>query len=156
MIDDHATSAKPEVEALREEIRQTRAELGVTVQALAAKADVKARVSQTAAQARERVKESAAQAGERVKESASRAATQVRGSTGYAVRRAQGWVVAGPDGAHSSAAIRLRELADPATAGRRFTAIGESARRRPAPWLVAVGGVTVAVVVYLAVRRRRL
>jgi hypothetical protein len=34
---------KPSIEELRAEIKQTRAELGETVQALAAKADVKAR-----------------------------------------------------------------------------------------------------------------
>ena len=37
---------KPTVEELRAEIRQTRAELGETVQALAAKADVKARAKE--------------------------------------------------------------------------------------------------------------
>jgi hypothetical protein len=37
---------KPTVEELRAEIKQTRAELGETVQALAAKADVKARAKE--------------------------------------------------------------------------------------------------------------
>ncbi|MGI5215361.1 DUF3618 domain-containing protein [Plantactinospora sp. CA-290183] len=48
-------------EALRAEIRQTRAELGETVQALAAKADVKARIKGSAAQTRERVLQRAGQ-----------------------------------------------------------------------------------------------
>ncbi|MBF9129071.1 DUF3618 domain-containing protein [Plantactinospora sp. S1510] len=48
-------------EALRAEIRQTRAELGETVQALAAKADVKARIKGSAAQTRDRVRERAGQ-----------------------------------------------------------------------------------------------
>lgn len=43
-------------EALRAEIRQTRAELGETVQALAAKADVKARIKGSAAQTRDRMR----------------------------------------------------------------------------------------------------
>jgi hypothetical protein len=55
------------VEALRAEIQQTRADLGATVQALAAKADVKARM----------------------KESAAHTAAQVRQSAGHAVERAR-------------------------------------------------------------------
>ncbi len=43
MSDKNGSSAKPDVDALREELAQTRADLGETVQALAAKADVKAR-----------------------------------------------------------------------------------------------------------------
>lgn len=48
-------------EALRAEIRQTRAELGETVQALAAKADVKARIKGSAAHTRDRVRNRAGQ-----------------------------------------------------------------------------------------------
>ena len=43
-----------EVEQLEEEIRSTRAELGATVQALAAKVDVKSRARQKAAEVRQR------------------------------------------------------------------------------------------------------
>jgi hypothetical protein len=46
-------------ETLRAEIRRTRAELGETVQALAAKADVKARARESVSQARQRVRERA-------------------------------------------------------------------------------------------------
>lgn len=45
------------VEALRQEISQTRAELGETVQALTAKADVKARLQESAEDAKNRVRE---------------------------------------------------------------------------------------------------
>ncbi|ROT33243.1 DUF3618 domain-containing protein [Micromonospora sp. HM5-17] len=48
-------------EALRAEIRQTRAELSETVQALAAKADVKARLKGSAAQTRDRMRQRAGQ-----------------------------------------------------------------------------------------------
>jgi hypothetical protein len=48
---------KPDVEALRAEIKQTRSELGETVQALAAKADVKARAKEQVDVARERALE---------------------------------------------------------------------------------------------------
>lgn len=43
-------------ESLQAEIRRTRAELGETIEALAAKADVKARLRSTAAQTKERVR----------------------------------------------------------------------------------------------------
>jgi ElaB/YqjD/DUF883 family membrane-anchored ribosome-binding protein len=46
-----------DVEVLRAEIAHTRAELGETVQALAAKADVKARLHETADDARARVRD---------------------------------------------------------------------------------------------------
>jgi ElaB/YqjD/DUF883 family membrane-anchored ribosome-binding protein len=46
-----------DVQALRRDIAQTRAELGETVQALAAKADVKARLYEKAEDARERVRD---------------------------------------------------------------------------------------------------
>jgi hypothetical protein len=45
-----------DAEVLREEIRRTRADLGETVQALAAKADVRARLRQSAAGTADRVR----------------------------------------------------------------------------------------------------
>src|SRR5262249_38095636 len=52
-----ASKRAVDVEALRREIAHTRAELGETMQALAAKADVKARLQETADEARARVRE---------------------------------------------------------------------------------------------------
>jgi hypothetical protein len=51
-----SNGAKPDLEALRAEIKQTRAELGETVQALTAKADVKARAKDSVEQTKQRVK----------------------------------------------------------------------------------------------------
>jgi hypothetical protein len=51
-----------EITRLREHIMQTRAELGATVEALAARADVRARVRQTAEEAKTRVRQSAHEA----------------------------------------------------------------------------------------------
>lgn len=48
---------KPSIEELRAEIKQTRAELGETVQALAAKADVKARAKDQVEIAKVRARE---------------------------------------------------------------------------------------------------
>jgi hypothetical protein len=88
--DANSGDGRSEIAALREDIRHTRAELGQTVEALAAKADVKARVKESAEHTAERVRESAEHAVERVKESAGQAAVKVRGSlhdAGVAARR---------------------------------------------------------------------
>ncbi|MET8230698.1 DUF3618 domain-containing protein [Micromonospora sp. NPDC005298] len=79
-----------DTEALREEIRRTRVELGETMEALAAKADVKARLKESAGQARERVREQAAQTVARVRGQAVRHAEDVRAQAydkGELVRR---------------------------------------------------------------------
>lgn len=78
-----------DVEQLRAEIAQTRAELGETVQALAARADVKARLQESADEAKARVrvglhtaaveaKTAAAQAPQRARRVAARARDAVR------------------------------------------------------------------------------
>jgi hypothetical protein len=51
-----------ELSRLRQDIVQTRAELGATVEALAARADVRARVRETAEEAKLRVRRSAQEA----------------------------------------------------------------------------------------------
>src|SRR6266567_7166890 len=63
------TVGKPptEPEALRREIEQTRAELGETVEALAAKADVKARAQEAVDDVKHRVHEVADEAKERAR-----------------------------------------------------------------------------------------
>lgn len=73
-----AASGKPDVEALRTEIAQTRAELGETVQALAAKADVKARAKEQVEQTKQKVKAQAAEAGQRARDAAAVASGRVR------------------------------------------------------------------------------
>lgn len=55
-----AGNSTGDTQALRAEIKQTRADLGETVQALAAKADVKARVRDTAEHTKDRVRAQAA------------------------------------------------------------------------------------------------
>jgi ElaB/YqjD/DUF883 family membrane-anchored ribosome-binding protein len=68
-----------DVDELRADIAQTRAELGETVQALAAKVDVKARLQETADGAKARLREGLVEAPERAQHLATR--------TGAAVRR---------------------------------------------------------------------
>jgi CHASE3 domain sensor protein len=69
-----APEKKPDVAALRAEIKQTRADLGETVQALAAKADVKARAKEQVEHAKDRVRAQAAEATGRVRDVALQAA----------------------------------------------------------------------------------
>ncbi|MBM2622348.1 DUF3618 domain-containing protein [Actinoplanes sp. LDG1-06] len=70
---------KPTIEELRARTRQDRAELGETVQALAAKADVKARAKEQVEQTKLKVKAQAAEATERVRGAAAAAAGVVSG-----------------------------------------------------------------------------
>jgi hypothetical protein len=80
----NGTPAKPSVEELRAEIQQTRADLGETVQALAAKADVKARAKDQVEQTKLRVKAQAADAAGRVRDVAATATGKVRAATAQA------------------------------------------------------------------------
>ncbi|RKN39390.1 DUF3618 domain-containing protein [Micromonospora endolithica] len=79
-----------DTEALREEIRRTRVELGETMEALAAKADVKARLRSSADQAKDRMREQAAQTVARVRGQAAQGAQVARAQAqerGEIVRR---------------------------------------------------------------------
>ncbi|MCM0677210.1 DUF3618 domain-containing protein [Micromonospora phytophila] len=67
-----------DTDALREEIRRTRVELGETMEALAAKADVKARLRSSADQAKDRMREQAAQTVARVRGRATQQAQVAR------------------------------------------------------------------------------
>jgi ElaB/YqjD/DUF883 family membrane-anchored ribosome-binding protein len=87
MTEYKTVDGAPDVDALRDEIRHTRAELGETVQALAAKADVKARMKESAAHTRERVRESAAHRAAQVRESLHEATESAR-------RRPAPWLAA--------------------------------------------------------------
>ena len=112
MSDKNGSAGKPDVPALRAEIAQTRAELGETVQALAAKADVKARAKEQVEQTKARVREAAHQAGDRVRDAAhlatdrARTATdKAKGAVDQASDRAK---VAVDEAAHSDTAHRVR------------------------------------------------
>ncbi|WP_422733682.1 DUF3618 domain-containing protein [Micromonospora sp. WMMD558] len=69
-----------DTEALREEIRRTRVELGETVEALAAKADVKKRLKSSTEQAKERMREQATLTVARVRGQARQRGERVRGN----------------------------------------------------------------------------
>ncbi|MEU8420576.1 DUF3618 domain-containing protein [Micromonospora sp. NPDC048835] len=116
-----------DTEALREEIRRTRVELGETMEALAAKADVKARLKESAEQAKERMREQAAQTVARVRGQAAR---------GAGVARAQ---------AYEKGELVRAQAYDK----------GELVRRNPVPWAVVAAGAVATVVVLMIVRGRR-
>ncbi|MBG6066575.1 DUF3618 domain-containing protein [Micromonospora sp. NPDC053740] len=116
-----------DTEALREEIRRTRVELGETMEALAAKADVKARLKESAEQAKERMREQAAQTVARVRGQAAR---------GAGMARAQ---------AYEKGELVRAQAYDK----------GELVRRNPVPWAAIAAGAVATVVVLMIVRGRR-
>ncbi|MEU8084832.1 DUF3618 domain-containing protein [Micromonospora sp. NPDC049101] len=116
-----------DTEALREEIRRTRVELGETMEALAAKADVKARLKESAEQAKERMREQAAQTVARVRGQAVR---------GVGMARAQ---------AYEKGGLVRAQAYDK----------GGLVRRNPVPWAAIAAGAVATVVVLMIVRGRR-
>jgi cobalamin biosynthesis Mg chelatase CobN len=139
MSDKNGSSGKPDVDALREEIAQTRADLGETVQALAAKADVKARAKDQVEQTKQRVKAQAAEATQKAKEAAATASDKVRMVAAQAGDKAKG------------TAVQVRE------SGALDKAQGakEQVRSNPVPFVAVLGGVAALVAVILIMRRRR-
>ncbi|MFE9193318.1 DUF3618 domain-containing protein [Micromonospora sp. NPDC007208] len=116
-----------DTEALREEIRRTRVELGETMEALAAKADVKARLKESAEQAKERMREQAAQTVARVRGQAARGAGKARAQ------------------AYEKGELVRAQAYDK----------GELVRRNPVPWAAIAAGAVATVVVLMIVRGRR-
>jgi cobalamin biosynthesis Mg chelatase CobN len=125
-----SSGGKPDVEALRAEIKQTRADLGETVQALAAKADVKARAKEQVEQTKQKVKAQAAEATGKVREAAVAASDRVR---------------------HAGASARVAA----AEAGDRAQGTTEQVRRSPIPVVAVLAGVVAVIGVILVVRGRR-
>jgi hypothetical protein len=129
-------SAPTDPEALRAEIARTRAGLGHTVEALAAKADVKARaqdaVHSTVETAKERVQSTVETAKLRMREGAE----QVAVNAAYAGRELR-------TNPRSTLQAGLNRLVD-------------SARERPAPWIVGSALLVLAGVIGFRSRRESL
>jgi hypothetical protein len=125
-------------DALREEIRRTRVELGETVELLAAKADVKARLKDSAEQAKERMREQAAQTVARMRGQAAQKAGVMRGQ------------------ATERAGVMRGQAAEKARVARvQAYETGAAVRRNPVPWAAVAAGAVATVVVLLIVRGRR-
>jgi cobalamin biosynthesis Mg chelatase CobN len=129
-----SSGGKPDVDALRAEIKQTRADLGETVQALAAKADVKARAKEQVEQTKLKVKAQAAEATGKVRDAAVAATDKVRQAAGQAGASARGVV---------------------AEAGDKAQGTTEQVRRNPIPMAAVLAGVAAVIGVILIVRGRR-
>ncbi len=130
----HATPTDPQ--ALRDEIAATRHDLGETMEALAAKADVKARAKDAVGHASDQAKEKITQASDQVKEKIG------------AVRDQAVELAANVGGRVRSSAVSVRDSVqdvDVPTAVRRPL---------PAAAIAATALALVGVVIYL-VRRRR-
>lgn len=134
---------KPDTDALRAEIKQTRADLGETVQALAAKADVKARAKEQVEQTKQKVKAQATEAGEKVRDAALVATDKVRHAAAQAGATARG--------ATEQATGKVRE----AGAVDRAQGVGRQVRHNPIPFAAVLAGVAAVVGVILIVRGRR-
>ncbi len=134
MSDKNGTPApKPSVEELRADIKQTRAELGETVQALAAKADVKARAKEQVEHTKQRVLAQAAEAGVKVREAAAGATGRVRTAA-------------------AQTAEKVRDNEHVPTSG---TEMRDRVRNAPVPLSLVFAGVVAVVGVILIVRGRR-
>lgn len=131
--------------ALVEDIDRTRAELGDTVQALVAKADVKARAQQRAAEVSSQAKEKL----QTVKQELAGRASQL---TGHAEQTRQAAAANGKTvlGAGTAA---LGSAPEPVQRGAQQVA--KTVSRYRVPFATAAGAVLVAVAGWLAVRRRR-
>ncbi|PWU43316.1 hypothetical protein DLE60_21705 [Micromonospora globispora] len=127
-----------DTEALREEIRRTRVELGETMELLAAKADVKARLRESAEQAKGRMREQAALTMARVRGQAAQKAGEVRGQAAQKAGEMRG------QAAQKARVARVQAYEK-----------GDALRRNPAPWAAVAAGALATVVVLLIVRGRR-
>jgi len=143
MSDKNGSGGNPDVDALREEIKQTRADLGETVQALAAKADVKARAKDELEQTKVRVKENVADATAKTKEAVATAADRVRGVAASATASAKGAVAQAGDKARETGAL------DKAYGARA------QVQNNPTPYAAVLVGLAAVLGVILIVRGRR-
>jgi gas vesicle protein len=134
---------KPDVDALRDDIKQTRAELGETVQALAAKADVKARAKDSVEQTKQRVKAQAVQATDKVKIAAVQATDKVKDAAAQASDKARGTAVQATDKVRESGALEKAQVA------------GDRVKANPVPVAALLAAGVALVVVLLIVRGRR-
>lgn len=132
MSDNGKPATKPSIDELRADIKQTRAELGETVQALAAKADVKARAKDQVELTKQRVKAQAAETTGKVREAAALATGKVRSAA-----------------AQTADKVREGDLPAPA-AGMR-----DRVRTGTLPPVLLVAGVVAIVGIVLIVRGRR-
>ena len=134
---------KPSIDELRADIKQTREELGETVQALAAKADVKARAKEQVEQTKQKVKAQAVEATEKVRDAAAAAAGKVKASAADTA-----------DKVRTSAALTADKVNNSSTHDFALEA-REQVRNSPVPLPLVLAGVAAIVGVILIIRGSR-
>ena len=139
------TSGPQDRERLKEEIARTRADLGDTVEQLAAKTDVKARGKEAVANVADRAKTQLADATEHAKEAAANVADKAKTHLADASDQAKD--------AAARAELAVADAVDTVRAKARDADL-PGAVRRPIP-LAAIGAAVVAVGVIIYVLRRR-
>ena len=149
-----ASDAKPDVQALKDEIKQTRADLGETVQALAAKADVKARAKDQVEQTKAKVRAQAVEAGEKVRDAAVTATDKVRAVAASAGATAKGTAAQAGDKV-AQAADKATDKVKESGALDRAEEARAQVRSNPVPLAAVLAGVAAIVGVILIVRGRR-
>lgn len=142
MTDNGKPATKPSIDELRADIKQTRAELGETVQALAAKADVKARAKDQVELTKQRVKAQAAEATGKVREAAAAATGKVRSAAAQTADKVR-------DSGNGGDSDQPRPAAAVAVQVR------ERVQSSPVPPVLLVAGVLAIVGIVLIVRGRR-
>jgi len=138
-------SNPPDIDDLREEIAQTRAELGETVEALAAKADVKARLQEAKADAKAKAKDKAVEAKSKALDKAAEAKALVQAKASEVSGKLR-------TGAHDAGAVGAT------LAGRaqdKAVQVRDDARRRPVPYGVLAAGAALLAAVLIWRRRSR-
>ncbi|MFI5937194.1 DUF3618 domain-containing protein [Actinoplanes sp. NPDC051494] len=135
--------AKPDVEALREDIKQTRAELGETVQALAAKADVKARAKEQVEVTKAKAKAQVLDATEKVREVATSAAATASSAAATASGKVRAATSVAGDKVRDSGTLDIAQDAR------------DQVRRNPIPFTAIVAAGLALAGVILIVRGRR-
>ncbi|MFI1441692.1 DUF3618 domain-containing protein [Streptomyces fructofermentans] len=136
----------PSPDQLREQVEQTRRDLGQTVEALAAKTDVKARAQHRAGELKEQV---AVKAGE-LKAQAAKTTSQVQDKLPDPVKDAAARA-AGQIRTTSAQAGRMWEEKAPEPLRQKTTRSAQLARENRT-WLLVAAGITV---VWLARRRKK-
>jgi len=164
MSDKNGNGAKPDVDALREDIAQTRADLGETVQALAAKADVKARAKDELEQTKAKVKAQAAEATGKVKEAALTATDKVRNVAAQATDKAKNTTgkVRGSGPAQTSGPAQVpgsvggaHEAQEPAGGPGRAEVVRARVQENPVLYAAVLAGVAGVLGIILIMRGRR-
>lgn len=150
MSDKNGSSGKPDVDAIREEIAQTRADLGETVQALAAKADVKARAKDQVELTKQRAKDQVELTKHKVKAQAADATQKARDAAVTASDKVRTVAAQASDKAKGTA-VQVRESG----AVDKAQNVKEQVRSNPVPFAAVLGGVVALVAVLLVIRRRR-